>query len=34
MDFINGNPEGTAIITSLDKALDAIHGDTGTIIKK
>ena len=34
MDFINGNPEGNAIITSLDKALDAIHGDTGTIIKK
>ena len=34
MDFINGNPKGTAIITSLDKALDAIHGDTGTIIKK
>lgn len=34
MDFINGNPEGTAIITSLEKALDAIHGDTGTIIKK
>ena len=34
MDFINGNPEGTAIITSLDKAVDAIHGDTGTIIKK
>ena len=34
IDFINGNPEGTAIITSLDKALDAIHGDTGTIIKK
>ena len=34
MGFINGNPEGTAIITSLDKALDAIHGDTGTIIKK
>ena len=34
MDFINGNPEGTAIITSLEKASDAIHGDTGTIIKK
>lgn len=34
MDFINNNESGIAIITSLEKALDAIHGDTGTIIKK
>ena len=33
IDFVLNNEEGTAIITSLEKALDALHGETGTYIK-
>lgn len=33
IDFVTNNEEGTAIITSLEKALDALHGETGTYIK-
>jgi carbamate kinase len=33
IDFVLNNEEGTAIITSLEKALDAVHGETGTYIK-
>lgn len=34
MDFVANNPEGVALITSLEKAKQALHGETGTIIKK
>ncbi|MEG0265330.1 MAG: carbamate kinase [Erysipelotrichaceae bacterium] len=34
MDFVANNPEGVALITSLQKAKQALHGETGTIIKK
>ena len=34
MDFIENSTNGVAIITSLDKAIDAINGKTGTIIQK
>ena len=34
MDFVNNSNKGIAIITSLDKAIDAINGLTGTIIQK
>lgn len=34
LDFVNNNPEGVALITSLQRAKDALHGETGTIIKK
>jgi carbamate kinase len=33
IDFVLNNEEGTAIITSLEKALNALHGETGTYIK-
>lgn len=33
IDFVTNNEEGTSIITSLEKALDALHGETGTYIK-
>ena len=33
LDFINENKSGQAIITSLDKSLEALRGETGTIIK-
>ena len=32
MKFVRANPGKRAIITSLDKALDALEGKTGTII--
>ncbi|MEG0021627.1 MAG: carbamate kinase [Bacilli bacterium] len=32
LDFIANNQKGTAIITSLDKAINALHGETGTYI--
>ncbi|WP_282920112.1 carbamate kinase [Ignavigranum ruoffiae] len=32
--FVEGNPEGTAIITSLEKAKEALNGETGTRIVK
>ena len=31
MKFIQANPKGKAIITSLDKAIDALSGKTGTV---
>ena len=34
MDFVKNSNKGIAIITSLDKAIDAINGLTGTIIQK
>ena len=34
LNFIDNNDNGVAIITSLEKALDAIHGETGTYIQK
>ncbi|MEG0842347.1 MAG: carbamate kinase [Erysipelotrichaceae bacterium] len=34
MDFVANNPQGVALITSLQKAKQALHGETGTIIKK
>ena len=33
LDFINENKNGQAIITSLDKSLEALRGETGTFIK-
>lgn len=30
--FLKGNPKGRAIITSLDKSLEALRGETGTVI--
>jgi len=32
MKFVRANPDKRAIITSLDKCLDALDGKTGTII--
>lgn len=32
MKFVKANPEKKAIITSLDKAIDALEGKTGTVI--
>jgi carbamate kinase len=32
MRFVRANPEKRAIITSLDKAVDALDGKTGTVI--
>ena len=32
MRFVRANPGKRAIITSLDKALDALDGKTGTVI--
>ena len=32
MKFVRANPEKKAIITSLDKAIDALEGKTGTVI--
>jgi carbamate kinase len=32
MKFVRANPGKKAIITSLDKALDALNGKTGTMI--
>ena len=34
IDFVENNPAGVALITSLEKAKEALHGETGTIIKK
>ena len=35
MDFVKSNTHGgTALITSLSKAADALEGKTGTIIEK
>ena len=34
LDFVENNPNGVALITSLEKAKEALHGETGTIIKK
>ncbi|NLD17758.1 MAG: carbamate kinase [Tissierellia bacterium] len=34
LNFLEQNPEGKAIITSLEKSLDALNGKTGTIIYK
>ncbi|MFV0518123.1 MAG: carbamate kinase, partial [Aminipila sp.] len=33
MKFVQANPNKKAIITSLDKAIDALEGKTGTVIK-
>ena len=33
MKFVRANPEKKAIITSMDKALEALQGTTGTVIK-
>ena len=32
MKFVRANPDKKAIITSLDKAMDAMEGKTGTVI--
>ena len=32
MKFVRANPDKKAIITSLDKAIDALEGKTGTVI--
>jgi len=32
MKFVQKNPDKKAIITSLDKAVDALEGKTGTVI--
>ena len=32
MAFVRSNPSRKAIITSLDKAIDALNGKTGTVI--
>lgn len=34
MDYVKSSDNGEALITSLEKAKDALHGLTGTIIKK
>ena len=34
MDFVENSSNGKALITSLEKAKDALHGKTGTIICK
>ena len=33
LDYVRGNPEGEALITSLARAADALEGKTGTVIK-
>ena len=32
MSFVRSNPKKKAIITSLDKAIDALEGKTGTVV--
>ena len=32
MKFVRAHPDRKAIITSLDKALDALEGKTGTVV--
>ena len=32
MKFVRSNPSKKAIITSLDKAIDALEGKTGTVV--
>ena len=32
MKFVRANPDKKAIITSLDKAIDALDGKTGTVV--
>ena len=32
MKFVTANPSKKAIITSLDKAIEALEGKTGTVI--
>ncbi len=32
MKFVRANPDKKAIITSLDKAIDALEGKTGTVV--
>ena len=32
MKFVRSNPEKKAIITSLDKAIEALRGETGTVL--
>ena len=32
MKFVRSNPEKKAIITSLDKAIAALNGETGTVL--
>lgn len=34
MDYVKNSTNGEALITSLEKAKDALHGNTGTIIRK
>lgn len=34
IDFVKSSTEGKALITSLEKAKEALHGETGTIITK
>lgn len=34
MDYVKNSTNGKALITSLEKAKDALHGNTGTIIRK
>ncbi|RDY22439.1 carbamate kinase, partial [Romboutsia maritimum] len=34
LDFVEAGTNGQALITSLEKAKEALHGETGTIIKK
>ena len=33
LDYVRGNPEGEALITSLVRAADALEGRTGTLIR-
>jgi carbamate kinase len=32
MKFVRANPGKKAIITSLDKAIEALNGETGTVV--
>lgn len=34
MDFVRGTESGTALITSLVRAAEALEGKTGTVIRK
>ena len=34
IDFVKSSTNGKALITSLEKAKEALHGETGTIITK
>ena len=34
LNFVENFPQGKAIITSLDKAIQALKGQTGTVITK